>query len=270
MGKKSDAAYGLAAAGVSGGFAERAGADRGGGTGSTGGGGGAVGGVGSGVTGSGPGFAVRRNNQSYRLIGYRSSGGHADDRGSQGFRPGLRTAAAPRLKTLTFTAVGRLVLAPDGAFVLSPGRKPWAGSAAQNITFPALVLSRLAPDGAFVLSPGRKPWALLHPTKYSGQPVPTSNVDQRRSRTPIEGSPGPGRRSIQPVLGNPRSAKRPTALGTQSQATPTTADRRSIFESRNRLPKSHVSRLCQFRNRLYQLSSVAPAWSGFRALFRMA
>jgi hypothetical protein len=45
---------------------------------------------------------------------------------SQGFRPGLRTAATPRFKTLTSAAVGRLFFAPDGAFVLSPGRKPWA------------------------------------------------------------------------------------------------------------------------------------------------
>jgi hypothetical protein len=47
---------------------------------------------------------------------------------SQGFRPGLRTAAAPRLKTLICAAVGRLFFAPDGAFVLRPGRKPWAFS----------------------------------------------------------------------------------------------------------------------------------------------
>ncbi len=46
--------------------------------------------------------------------------------GSQGFRPGLRTAAAPRLKTLIFEAAGHSFFAPDGAFVLSPGREPWA------------------------------------------------------------------------------------------------------------------------------------------------
>lgn len=43
----------------------------------------------------------------------------------QDFRLGLRTAAALRLKTVLIAAVGRSFVAPDGALVLSPGRKPW-------------------------------------------------------------------------------------------------------------------------------------------------
>ena len=46
-------------------------------------------------------------------------------KGSQGYRSGLRAAAALRLKTLLVAAYDRWLFALDGAFVLDPGRKPW-------------------------------------------------------------------------------------------------------------------------------------------------